>query len=246
MKRGKIILWVSVIIALAIAALIYFNWNPEHLLRMNEKTVFLADIEQNGREAYIGSLAGADIPRINGKEEFQTTPEPAFTAEPVDVVYTGAYELKSWVDPYIYRRTRKGRKYGAPKRKAQFLQYKNPDGIFQNHTDYLPFYFLTLPDETYILAQIPKSYAKDIQNGKSVTLPIGKKVMKGIPKSLHQLCDQYDADTGCVYYAFCDEWQEKHQTAVFVIRAGVVSVVFFGIAISLILIGNKVFGVKDA
>ena len=51
MKRGKIILWVSVIIALAIAALIYFNWNPEHLLRMNEKTVFLADIEQNGREA---------------------------------------------------------------------------------------------------------------------------------------------------------------------------------------------------
>ncbi len=56
MKRGKIILWVSVIIALAIAALIYFNWNPEHLLRMNEKTVFLADIEQNGREAYIGSL----------------------------------------------------------------------------------------------------------------------------------------------------------------------------------------------
>ena len=246
MKRGKIILWVSVIVAIGIAAPVYFNWNPEYLLRMNEEEVMLADIQQNGSEAYIGSPAGADIPRINGKEDFRTTRDSAFTAEPVDVVYTGAYELKSWVDPYVYRRTRKGRKYGAPKRKQQYLQYKNPEGLFQNHADYLPFYLLKLRDGTYILAQIPENYAKDIQNGKTVTLPIGKKLIKGIPKTLHHLCSQYDADTGSVYYAFCDEWHEKHQFIVFLIRVGAVTVVFFGIAISLILIGNKVFGVKDA
>lgn len=245
MKKGKLILGISIAIALGPAAWVYFNWNPENLLWLKEETVTMADIEQKGREACIGFPAGEDIPRLNGEEDMKTTLEPAFTAEPVDIEYTGAFELKSWVEPYTYNRTRKGRRYGAPKQKPRFLQYKKPNGIFQNHADYLPFYLLKFSDGSYILAQIPKRYAKAIRKGEEVTLPVGKKVSKAIPKSLNDLCEEYGVYTGGVYYAFNDEWQEKHEFTVFLLRMIVVLAVFFGIAVSLVLAGDKVFQVKE-
>lgn len=245
MKKGKLILGFSIVIALAPAALLYFNWNPESLLRLGEEAVTMADIEEKGGEACIGFSAGEDIPRLTGEEDMKTTLEAAFTAEPTDVVYTGAYSLKPWVESYTYNRTRKGRRYGAPRAKPRFLQYKNPDGLFQNHADYLPFYLLKFSDDTYILAQIPESDAKAIRKGKAVTLPVGKKVSKGIPETLSNLCEEYSVYTGGIYYAFNDEWQEKHEFIVFLLRMIVVSVVFFGIAISFILLGNKVFHVEE-
>lgn len=239
MKKEKIILGVSILIAALPSAWLYFNWNPEDFLRNRAKTVTIADIEQNGRESCIGFPAGEDIPRLAGEEDMKTTLEPVFTAEPTGVVYTGAYSLKPWVEPYTYKRTAKGRRYGAPKPKPAFLQYRNPDGPFQNHADYLPFYLLKFPDDTYILAQIPRQYADVLRRGKAVTLPVGKKVSKGIPKSLSSLCQKYNVDTGGIYYAFNDEWQKKHEPLFLVFRTVAAVALLFGLSAGLVLIGNK-------
>ena len=46
-------------------------------------------------------LAGEDTPRLSGREEFEALAgtEPV-TTEPDEVVATGVYGLKPWVDPY--------------------------------------------------------------------------------------------------------------------------------------------------
>ncbi len=240
MNKEKIVNFIGTVIGLLAAALVFLNWNPENLLKGKEPPVTLEDVEKNLGTDFAGSKAGEDIKRLTGKEDFENNYYQAVTAEPIGIVKTGAYELKSWVDPYIRRRTRKGRVYGAPKRKEQFLQYKNPDGWFQNRADYLPFYLLELSDHTYILVQIPDRDARAIEKGKDVVLPIGKKIIKGIPKTLKSLCEEYDASTD-IYYAFEDEWYEKHHFILFLMRVGAAIVVLFAVAVVLIIIGNKVF-----
>lgn len=245
MKKEKVIHFSSTIIGFIASALLFFNWNPENLLKGKEEAVTMTDIEQNIGVDYTGFKAGRTIPRLLGKEDFENTYGSAMTAEPIGIISTGIYELKSWVDPYTRRRTSKGRTYGAPKRKAEFLQYNNPDGLFHNRAEYLPFYLLQLPDKTYILAQIPESDAKAIKRGEHVVLPIGKKITKGLPAALKTMCEEYDAYFGGTYYAFSDEWYEKHNFTIFILRAGVSFLVLFVIAVILILIGEKVFKVNN-
>lgn len=245
MKKGKVIAVCSTLIGLVAAYVLFVNLDVEPLFREEREPVTLKEAEENRGTDYTGAEAGDDIPRLSGKEAFETTLSPVFTAEPIDIVATGAYELKSWVKPYTQRRTRKGRAYGAPKKKPQFLQYKSPDGLFHNREDYLPFYLLKLPDESYILAQIPKRDADAIRRGEHVVLPIGRKALKGVPSTLRSLCETYDAPTGSVYYAFCDAWYEKHYTTMFLVRAAAAFVTLFAVAVVLILIGEKVFGVSE-
>lgn len=245
MKKGKIIALFSTLAGMAAAGMLFFNWNPEFIFRGKETKVAMADIEQNADVDFTGSAAGEDIPRISGKEEFETIYSGAYTIEPAGIVSTGTYELKAWVEPYRTRRTRKGRAYGAPVKKPQYLQYDNPDSGFWNSEDYLPFYLLELPDGTYILAQIPKSDADAVRRGKSVVLPIGKKKITGLPASLKELCEEYGASTSGVFYAFSDEWYQKYYFPLFLIRAGASAVVLFASAVLLMTIGNKVFGVSE-
>ncbi|MCI8365928.1 MAG: hypothetical protein HFG34_13440, partial [Eubacterium sp.] len=106
-------------------------------------------------------------------------------------------------------------------------------------------YLLELPDGSYILAQIPESAVRAIRSGKNITLPIGKKVSQGIPDKLKTLCEEYDAYTGGIYYAFNDEWQEEHKFLILLLRIGVTMAVLFILAIVFIFIGNKLFRVKQ-
>ena len=46
MKKTNMIATVSVLIALIGAALLFFNWNPEALFKLNEPMVSMSDIEQ--------------------------------------------------------------------------------------------------------------------------------------------------------------------------------------------------------
>lgn len=245
MKKEKVIHFTSVIIGFAAAILLFLNWNPENLLRGEVQTVTMADARQNTGEDFTGLKAGRDIPRLQGKEDFENTFSSVMTAEPTGIFATGIYELKSWVDPYTRRRNSKGRAYGAPIRKAEFLQYQNPEGLFHNRAEYLPFYLLQLPDKTYILAQIPESDAKAIKRGEHVILPIGRKVIKGIPEALKLMCEEYEAFYGGVYYAFSDEWYETHSFTILALRVGVSIIVLFAISVILILIGEKVFKVNN-
>lgn len=241
MKKEKVIPFVSVIIGLAAAYILFVNLDLEPYFRGKGEPVTMEDIKKDPGTDFAGSVPGEDVPRLSGKEEFETGGSVVYTAEPVDIIFTGAYELKPWVKPYTQRRTRKGRAYGAPKRKPKYLQYDNPDGFFQNHEDYLPFYLLKLPDGTYILAQIPKRDADAIQKGKHVTLPIGRRALKGIPETLRAKCEEYQAPVSGVYYAFCDTWYEENYTWMFLLRAGIAAAVCLAVSVFLITVLNRIF-----
>lgn len=243
MKKEKVILFVSTVLAMAVAILVYLNWSPEALLQGKKVPVNMEDIESGQTENFIGFEAGSDIPRLSGKDEFEKNRSLIFTAEPVGIIFTGIYELKAWVDPYYSSGGK--RRTSVKKKKPQFQQYKNPDGILNDRADYLQIYLLELPDGSYILAKIPESTAKAIRSGEAITLPIGKKVSQGIPDKLKTLCEEYDAYTGGIYYSFNDEWQEEHKFLILLLRIGITMAVLFILAVVFIFIGNKIFRVKQ-
>ena len=243
MKKEKFIPFVSTVFAMAAAFLVYFNWNPESFLHGKESTVSMKEIESGYQEDFIGAKAGDDIPRLLGKDDFEKNTSLIFTAEPVEIISTGTYELKAWADPYYSNGGK--RRTCVKNKKPLFRQYKNADSILNDRADYLQIYLLKLPDGSYILAQIPESVVKEIRSGKSITLPIGKKVSQGIPDTLKVLCEEYNAYTGGIYYAFNDEWQEEHKFLILLLRIVVTMAVLFILAIIFIYIGNKVFRVKQ-
>lgn len=243
MKKEKLISFISAIPALAAAILVYLNWNPEALLQGKLSPVSMEDVKSGKMEDVIGAKAGDDIPVLSGREDFEKNSSFIFTAEPAHVISTGVYELKAWVDPYYSSGGR--RRIGAVKKKPQFRLYKNPDGLLNDRVDYLQIYLLELPDGSYILAQIPEKFVKAIRSGKSAALPIGKKVSQGIPDKLRTLCEEYDAYTGGIYYAFNDKWQEEHKFLILILRIGVTMGVFFLLTVVLIFIGNKIFRIKQ-
>lgn len=230
MKRKTIIPTISVLIALVCAALLFLSWNPETLLRQEEAPITMNDIEQDGTGDFTGSVAGEDIPRLTSAGDFS---EMLFevdyvTAEPVGIVPTGVYSLKPWVSHYNTN-TYKG-KTSTGSRRAEVS--KSSFDIWGNYNQY---YLLELSDHTYILAQIPQTEVDAIEKDKSVTLPIGQKVgmTDTARKYLAAICEEYRADMDGVFYAFDNEWQEKHHFTLLLLRFGAAALLWFVLAIGL-------------
>lgn len=243
MKKGNIIAWISTVLGLVIAVIFFLRWNPENLWKPKDKPVTMSEIEQDLAKDYTGLTPGADIFRLSGASDFEDVwhYHNYVTAEPLDIISTGVYSLKSWVDP-TSRTVRHGRTYNE-KRKPEVIT--SPLNLWD---DYNQYYLLELPDHTYILAQIPPDAASAIAKGKKVTLPIGRKVgmLPAAKSSLTKICDEYQVDTSGVYYAFNDEWQKKHYFFSFVLRFIVSAVLCLTIAVALMTIGNKIFKVEES
>lgn len=242
MKKTNIIPTASVLIALVCAALLFINWNPEALFQSDEPPVSISDIEQNSTADFTGSPASADIPRLNGAEDFaETNFEVEYvTVEPVGIVPTEVSSLKPWVSHYNTH-TYRGRTTTGSRREEV-----RTSG-FDLLVNYLPYYLLELPDHTYILAQIPQESVKAIEQGESVTLPIGQKIgMTDTARNhLSDICEEYEADMDGVFYAFDNEWQEEHHSALLLVRFGAAALLWFVLAVGLTLIGWKLFKSKE-
>lgn len=178
-------------------------------------------------------IAGEDIPRLSGSEEFEalvgTNP---VTAEPEEVVATGVYGLKPWVNPY-----KAGRGNGRRAPDAT-------DSMVTAIKDYQEFYLIRLPDQTYILAQFSGIYRDEIEKGGTVTLPAGvkKSVSSEARKYLTDICEAYGADSSCVLYMIDDEWQQAHDPQFFMIKLGFAVVVFFVVGVPLFAFCSKITG----
>ena len=189
-------------------------------------------------------LAGEDIPRLSGREEFEALAgtDPV-TAEPEEVVATGVYGLKPWVDPYkITRATMPNGRTVSTGRRA-------PDATDNAVTaveHYQEFYLIRLPDQTYILAQFDRIYQEEIEKGGAVTLPAGvkKPVSSEAKKYLKEICEAYGADSSCVLYMIDDEWQQAHDFQFFMIKLGIAAVVFFAVGVPLFAFYSKITGGK--
>lgn len=242
MKKEKIILYLGTILALAAALVLFFKWNPEDLLKKTQTPITLKDIEKNKAVSYTGSLAGDDIPRLSGAEDFENLLYDVdfATAEPVELIPTGVYSLKPWVSPYAAHKRNRGRRSG--KRKAEVIQ-----SGFDLHEDYNPYYIIKLPDGSYILAQIPSGKAAAIKKGKSITLPIGQKTgMTDTARSyLKEICETYHVSMDGVFYAFDNQWYEDHYFTLFIVRFVFAAVVFFVLAVGFVMAGNRIFRIES-
>ena len=237
MKRITIIATGSVLISLAFAILFFVNWNAEIFFNFPKIPITLREIQQNPGTSFIGFSAGEDIPRLVGAEDFiEINFEIEYvTAEPVNIIATGVSSLKPWVSHYSTN-TYKGR--STTKRPLKEIRTSGLDLL----GNYLPYYLLELPNRTYILAQFPEKFVKEIKKGEHITLPIGQKVgMTDMTrKYLSNICREYEVDMSGVFYAFDNQWQGEHHTTLLLLRLGVASILWFVLAVSLIFVGEKV------
>ena len=188
--------------------------------------------------------AGENIPRLSGREEFEALAgTDSVTAEPEEVVATGVYGLKSWVDPYKITRASmpNGRTVSTGRRAPDAT-----DNAIMAVEHYQEFYLIRLPDQTYILAQFGRIYREEIEKGGVVTLPAGvKKPVSGeAQKYLKEICEVYGADSSCVLYMIDDKWQQEHDFQFFMIKLGIAAAVFFAVGVPLFAFFSKITGGK--
>ena len=216
-----------VIVSFILAFMVYQKIDPEKIIKPDS-----------------AQMAGEDTPRLSGRDEFEalvgTNP---VTAEPEEVVATGVYGLKPWVDPYKIARTTmpNGRRVSTGRRAPDAT-----DSAIMAVEHYQEFYLIRLPDQTYILAQFGRMYREEIERGGPVTLPEGikKTVSAEAQKCLKEICEAYGADSSCVLYMIDDEWQQRHDFLFFMIKLGIAVAVFFAVGIPLFAFCSRITGVK--
>lgn len=240
--KGKIgILPIIVVIFCLIAAFFLFTKiNPEGWLKKESKTVSLTDIPAGDNGAYTGKVAGEDVPRLTGSEEFEEmTGSQYITVTPQKVIKTGVYGLKPWLDPYQITKGRNnsGRLYTTGRKAAEVT-----DSAIMAASHYIEYNLIQLPDDSYILAQFSDTYRKAIEKGETVTLPLGirKTTGKETRSYLNEICSQYGANPDYVLYAIDNEWNEEHEFTLFMIRVGISAVVFLVLAVVLLVAVDKV------
>lgn len=235
----KILQGLSIIFALFAGVFVAKNIDIEMLLRSKEEPVTLAETENGMVEDYIGYPAAADIPRIETVQAWEDAWQTScFTIEPIGIIPTGIGERHPWISMYTSQFSRLG---GSRKREDVTRIALDFLG------EYAEYYLLQLPDQSYILAQMPVSVAAQIKAGKKITLPIGKKgaVHVRALANMEELCEQYHVYTKGVFYCINDQWNEAHSGWIQFICILIIFVVLFAVGIPLFIVIDKVFKVKD-
>lgn len=231
---------VVVIISLILAFLLFANLNPEGWLKKESQTVSLADIPAGDDGAFTGKAAGEDIIRLTGSEELEEVIGAQYrTVVPKEVIKTGVYGLKPWKDPYkiTSARNSSGRMYRTGRKAPEVT-----DNFILAVIDYMEYYLIKLPDNSYILAQFSDTDRKAIEKGKSVTLPLGIRKNTGNETRayLKDICSQYGANPDYVLYAIDNKWNEEQEFTLFMIRFGISAVVFFILSVAMLTAADKI------
>lgn len=239
--KEKAIMVTAVVLAFIAAFAFYQKFEPEAFMKKNGKQVGMSEIKQNLAKSYAGKTAGDDIPHITSASELeQISPNEYVTAVPKNVIETGVYSLKPWVDPYKITKTRtSGRGIYSTGRKAPEVT----DTLTATAPYYREYYLVELEDGTYILAQFNTSYKDAVKNGDTITLPIGlRKTNSNEARTyLEEICSQFGADVTYTLYMVDDEWDQENHFTLFIIRYGAAGVLFFALAVALVLASWKVF-----
>lgn len=102
--KEKAVPTAAVVLSLAAAFLFFRRFNPEVFFKYEGEPVSLETIRENPSVSYAGKLPRADIPRIASIEEFESVTGSQYVTHVCEeLVETGMYGLKPWVDPYSVR-----------------------------------------------------------------------------------------------------------------------------------------------
>ena len=237
-KVAKAVEFIVVIIALVVGVYVGKTIGVESILRKGLEPVTLAKTEEGLPEECVGRPAADDIPRVEDMADWDEAWDYDYiTIEPKNIVGTGVGVRYPWVS--IYTRSRRG----GQRRKADVINTK-----FDFFNEYGEYYLVQLPDDSYVLAEISLEDARKIKAGKSVALPVGRKQNSDhrVIPNIQELCDQYEvADTEKVFYCIDEQWNQKNNFKVLMIRLAVGAVVVLVLGTILIMIVDKIFKVKD-
>ncbi len=234
----KVLEFAAVIVALVIAAIVTMNIGVESLLRGKEEAVTLSMTEEGLPEDYIGMPAADDIPRIEDARMWEDTWQTSYvTAEPTDIIFTGVGARYSWVSAY----TNTGRR-GGPRKRADVTNM-----ALDILGEYGEYYLIQLPDESYILAQMPRDIARKLKAGAKIALPVGRKTAshRQVISRIEDLCQEYHVDTENVLYCINDKWNEGHSLLVQFIRLGIGAVITLAFGTILITVIHKIFKAEE-
>lgn len=239
MKRKivKFLEFLAVIVALAIAVFVTKSISLEPLLRGKEEPVSLTMTKSGLPEDSIGMPAADDIPRIEDIQTWEDTWQTSYvTIEPIGIVSTGIGKRHAWIEAYT-----NSRKRGGTRKRAEATNM-----AFDILGEYGEYYLLQLPDESYILAQMPVDYARKIKAGQKVVLPIGRKeaANQQVLAKISDICQEYDVYTESVFYCINDKWNESHKLTLQLIRIGIGILITFVIGLILIIIIDRIFNKK--
>lgn len=234
----KVLEFAAVIIALVIAVWAAMNIGVESLLRGKEEAVTLAMTEEGLPEDYIGMPAADDIPRIEDAEMWEDAWQTSYlTVEPIDIVSTGVGARYSWVSAY----TNSGRR-GGPRKRADVTNM-----ALDILGEYGEYYLIQLPDESYILAQMPKDTARKLKAGAKLALPVGRKTAAHgqVISRIKDLCQEYDVDTENVFYCINDKWNEGHSMLIQFIRLGIGAIIALVFGTIFITVIHKILKAEE-
>ena len=99
-----------------------------------------------------------------------------------------------------------------------------------------------------MLAELSLEDARKVKAGKSVALPVGRKATADsrVVSNIQELCEKYNvADTDKVFYCIDEQWNQKNNFKVLLIRFAIGAVVVLALGTILITIVDKIFKVKD-
>lgn len=231
---------VVVIISLILAFFVFANLNPEGWIKKEDTPVLLTDIPKGDNGAYTGKTAGDDVKMLAGSKELEeVTGTQYISAVPKEVIKTGVYGLKPWLDPYKITSARNGR--GRMYRTGRKAAEATNNSLFAV-SSYIEYYLIKLPDDTYIPAQFSDTYRKAIEKGETITLPLGirKTTGKEAKTYLNEICSEYGANPDYVLYAIDDEWNEEHEFTLFMIRFGISAAVFLILSVAMLMGADKI------
>lgn len=235
----KALEFIAVIIGLIVGGFFAKNIGLESILRGKEEAVTLTVAEESLMDDIIGLPAGDDIPRIETAQIWSDTwwDISCITVEPTNIIPTGIAVRHPWISSY-----RTSRRTG--RRKRPDVTY----AVLDPFDEYGEYYLLQLPDQSYILAQIPIDYVWKIKLGQKVTLPIGKKhaINNQVVNRIRALCEEYQVDMEeGIFYCINDQWNEEHHTLLLLIRFGIAFVTMLLVGTILITIVHKILKVKE-
>ena len=238
MKRIIQFIIVGIILAASYATFVFVH--PENWINNNE-TISASDIAQKPMADYEGKMAGEGIVELQNADAFHALKTYDYVVvSPQNVIGTGVYELKRWVDPNDLKKgiLTNGRTYTSGQTVPNVVT-----NAVQAALDYNEYYMIQLPDGSHILALFDSRYADSIAQGESVTLPIGRRLQtaKDALAPLRSVCGQYDVDTSDTLYAFDDAWQESNQNTVFWIKLAFAGGAFLALTVVSAILFKKIF-----
>lgn len=231
----KILETIICIAALAAGVILFFHFDMEEILleKADMTPVSQAEIEADTQKDYAGLPGGEGVTELKSADQWNDIISDLdfVTVAPKAIHQTDVYTLAKW-ESFFNHKANGTTGYRRREVKKSSLDYS---------LLYCPVYVIELPDGTHVLAQMSRCYAKRLEKGEAVILPLGTRrgMLEKTRNLLKDECARFEAPDDYILYTINNQWQGEHASTIFIAKFAVAFAVGFVLAVVLIGIANK-------